>query len=184
LNAADLVFGVCLLVGGGLLLLTLIVDDIFGGLLGALHLGFDIGGVSPTPILLGFVAMFGVGGLFGLHGLGANPGVATLVGAVAGLIGSGVVFVAFRVLRGAESTDSFSLEEMVGSTGRVSVGIPANRFGTVLISFAGSSHNMTATADIEIPAGRVVKVVSVAGGNLVVAPTTPSVSNEGARSDA
>jgi membrane protein implicated in regulation of membrane protease activity len=184
LNAADLVFGVCLLVGGGLLLLTLIVDDIFGGLLGALHLGFDIGGVSPTPILLGFVAMFGVGGLFGLHGLGLNSGLATLVGAVAGLFGSAVVFGAFKVLRQAESSDSFSLEEMVGSTGRVSVGIPANRFGTVLISFAGSSHNMTATADVEIPAGREVKVVSVAGGNLVVAPTTPSVSNEGARSDA
>jgi membrane-bound ClpP family serine protease len=94
------------------------------------------------------------------------------------------VFGAFKVLRQAESTESFSLEEMVGSTGRVSVGIPANHFGTVLISFAGSSHNMTATADIEIPAGRVVKVVSIAGGNLVVAPTTPSVSNEGARSDA
>jgi membrane-bound ClpP family serine protease len=28
---------------------------------------------------------------------------------------------------------------------------------------------MTATADSEIPAGRVVKVVAVAGGNLVVA---------------
>src|SRR5256712_11057721 len=185
MNAADLVFGVCLLVGGGLLLLTLIIDDIFGGLLGALHLGFDIGGVSPTPILLGFVAMFGVGGLFGLHRLGANPGVATLVGAVAGLVGSGVVFAAFKVLRQAESTDSFSLEEMARSTGRVSVGIPANRFGTVLISFAGASHNMTATADYEIPAGRVVKVVSVAGGNLVVAVgPSPPVTNEGARSDA
>jgi membrane-bound ClpP family serine protease len=67
----------------------------------------------------------------------------------------------------------------------VSVGIPANRFGTVLISFAGATHNMTATADSEIPAGRMVKVVSVAGGNLVVAVApTPSVTNEGARSDA
>jgi membrane-bound ClpP family serine protease len=44
---------------------------------------------------------------------------------------------------------------------------------------------MTATADSEIPAGRMVKVVSVAGGNLVVAVApTPSVTNEGARSDA
>ena len=59
---------------------------------------------------------------------------------------------------------------MVGSTGRVSVGIPANRFRTVLISFAGASHNMTATADTEIPNGRAVKVVGVAGTNLVVAP--------------
>jgi membrane-bound ClpP family serine protease len=182
MSAADLVFGACLLLGGGLLLLTLIVDDIFGGLLSAIHVGFDVAGVSPTPMLLGFIAMFGIGGLFGLHSIGAGSGVATLIGVIAGLIGAGVVFGAFKALGRAESTDTFSLEEMVGSTGRVSVGIPANRFGTVLISFAGASHNMTATADSEIPAGRVVKVVAVAGTNLVVAPT-PVASNEGARSD-
>jgi len=165
------------------LLLTLIVDDIFGGLLGAIHVGFDVAGVSPTPILLGFIAMFGVGGLFGLHGLNAGPGGATVVGVVAGLIGSGVVFGAFKVLRQAESTETFSLQDMIGSTGRVSVGIPANRFGTVLISFAGASHNMTATADTEIPAGREVKVVAVAGTNLVVA-AVPTATKEGAKSDA
>ena len=166
-----------------MLLLTLIVDDIFGGLLGAIHLGFDVAGVSPTPMLLGFVAMFGIGGLFGLHGVNAGVGVATLIGVAAGLVGSGVVFGAFKVLRQAESSDTFTLQEMIGSTGRVSVGIPANRFGTVLISFAGASHNLTATADAEIAAGREVKVVGVAGTNLVVA-ATPVTSNEGARSDA
>jgi membrane-bound ClpP family serine protease len=182
-SAADLVFGVCLLLGGGLLLLTLVVDDIFGGLLGALHLGFDIAGVSPTPLLLGFVAMFGAGGLFAVHSMGLGVGPATGVATVAGLLGAGVAFGAFKVLKQAESTDTFSLEDMIGSTGRVSVGIPANKFGTVLISFAGASHNMTATADTEIAAGRTVKVVAVAGGNLVVA-LSPVTSNEGARSDA
>ena len=183
MTTPDLIFGICLLAGGGLLLLTLIVDDIFSGLLGAIHFGFDVAGVSPTPMLLGFVAMFGIGGLIGLHSLGAGVGGATLTGILAGLLGSGVVFAAFKVLRQAESSDTFSLQEMVGSTGRVSVGIPANHFGTVLISFAGASHNMTATADAEIPAGRAVKVVGVAGTNLVVAPVQIT-STEGARSDA
>ena len=183
MNAADLVFGACLLFGGGLLLLTLIVDDIFGGLLGAIHVGFDVAGVSPTPMLLGFIAMFGVGGLFGLHSLNAGPGGATVVGVISGLIGAGVVFGAFKALRSAESTETFSLQDMIGSTGRVSVGIPANKFGTVLITFAGASHNMTATADGEIPAGKQVKVVAVAGTNLVVTPTSVA-TNEGARSDA
>src|SRR5581483_2464373 len=177
MNAADLVFGVCLLVGGAMLLLTLIVDDIFGGILGAIHLGFDVAGVSPTPLLLGFIS------LFGLHSLDLGPGPATLTGVVAGLLGSGVVFGAFKVLRQAESSDTFSLQDMVGSTGRVSVAIPANRFGTVLISFAGASHNMTATSDAEIQAGKQVKVVAVAGGNLVVA-AIPVTTNEGARPDA
>ena len=183
MTIADYVFGICLVVGGGLLLLTLIVDDIFGGLLGAIHLGFDVSGVSPTPMLLGFVAMFGVGGLLGLHSLSGGVGLATLTGVVAGAIGSGVVFGAFKVLRQSESSTTFDLQDMVGSTGRVSVGIPANHFGTVLISFAGNSHNMTATADAEIPAGRMVKVVAIAGGNLVV-ESAPVVTNEGARSDA
>lgn len=183
MSAADLVFGACLLLGGGLLLLTLIVDDIFGGLLSAIHMGFDVAGVSPTPMLLGFIAMFGIGGLFGLHSLGLNAGLATVVAVVAGSLGAGVVFAAFKALRQAESTDTFSLQEMVGSEARVLVGIPANRFGSVFISFAGGSHNMTATAETEIPAGRLVKVIAVAGGNLVVAPT-PVASNEGARSDA
>ena len=183
MSTADLVFGACLLVGGGLLLLTLIFDDLLGGLLNVIHLGFDLGGVSPTPVLLGFVAMFGIGGLIGLHSFSAGIGGATLIGVVAGLFGAGVVFGAFRALRQAESTETFSLQDMVGTTARVSVAIPASRFGTVLISFAGSSHNMTATADTDIPAGREVKVVAVAGTNLVVALTS-TVSSEGARSDA
>ncbi|HKC18135.1 MAG TPA: NfeD family protein [Candidatus Dormibacteraeota bacterium] len=183
MTTADLVFGACLVIGGGLLLLTLIFDDLFGGVLNAIHLGFDLGGVSPTPVLLGFIAMFGIGGLFGVHSLGLGAGLATLVGGAAGLVGAGVVLGAFRVLGAAQSTEAFSLEDMVGATGRVSVAIPANRFGTVLISFAGASHNMTATADADIASGKVVKVVAIAGNNLVVTPESP-VGSEGARTNA
>jgi membrane-bound ClpP family serine protease len=180
---ADFVFGACLLLGGGLLLLTLVFDDLFGGILTAVHLGFDVAGVSPTPVLLGFIAMFGIGGLLGLHTFGLSPGGATAVGFAAGVVGGGIVLGSFKALASAESTATFSLQDMVGATGRVSVAIPANRFGSVLISFAGASHNMGATADSEIPAGRVVKVVAVAGSNLVVAPAS-TVTTEGARSDA
>src|SRR2546428_14030989 len=78
MSTADLVFGGCLVLGGGLLLLTLIFDDLFGGILNAIHLGFDLGGVSPTPVLLGFVAMFGIGGLFGPDSFGLGPGGGTI----------------------------------------------------------------------------------------------------------
>jgi hypothetical protein len=164
LSTADLVFGGCLALGGGLLVLTLIFDDLFGGLLNVFHMGFDLGGVSPTPVLLGFLAMFGVGGLFGLHSLGLGTGLATLVGGAAGIVGAGVVLGAFKVLGAAESTETFSLQDMIG--------------------FAGASHSMGATADSEIPAGRVVKVVGVAGNNLVVESNSVTPSTEGARSDA
>jgi membrane-bound ClpP family serine protease len=168
MGAADLVFSGCLALGGGLLLLTLILDDIFGGLMGAIHLGFDVTGVSPTPMLLGFVAMFGLGGLLGLHGLGLGTSGATLVGLAGGVLGAGVVFGAFKALKSAEGSNTFSLEEMIGATGRVGVGIPAHHFGSVLISFGGSAHNLTATADVDIAAGKTVKIVGVTGTNLVV----------------
>ena len=42
----DLVFVVCTLVGGGLLLVTVLVDEVLGGLIDALHLGVDLGGGS------------------------------------------------------------------------------------------------------------------------------------------
>jgi hypothetical protein len=49
----DLIFLVCTIVGGGLLLVTVLVDDILGGILDVLHIDFDIGGVSLMPLLLG-----------------------------------------------------------------------------------------------------------------------------------
>src|SRR5437879_10297698 len=88
MTTADLVFGGCLLVGGGLLLLTLIFDDLFGGFLNAIHVGFDLGGVSPTPMLLGFLAMFGIGGLLGIHSFGVGVGLATLIAVLVGVIGA------------------------------------------------------------------------------------------------
>ena len=168
LSSSDLVFGICLLVGGGLLLLTLIFDDLFGGLFGALHIGFDITGVSPTPILLGFVSMFGLGGLFGTHSLGLAAGPATLVAVLAGGLGGGVVLAAFKALKSAEGSSTFSLAEMIGSTAYVSVSIRANHYGSILISYAGNSHTLGATSDNDIPAGASVRVTGVAGANLVV----------------
>ncbi|MBX3032242.1 MAG: hypothetical protein KF809_19030, partial [Chloroflexi bacterium] len=73
LPVEDLVFVLCTVIGGGLLLITVLVDDILGGFLDALHLDFDIGGMSLMPLALSFISMFGVGGLFAtqildLHG--------------------------------------------------------------------------------------------------------------------
>lgn len=171
LDLANGIFLFCLVLGGGLLLVTVLLDDIVGGLLDALNIGFDIGGVTLMPPLLGFVAMFGVGGLIGTQLLELDNGRASLLGAVTGAAGFGLVFAMFSVLRRSEASPAFSLTELVGQTGRVNVPIPARRFGSVFVSYAGSSHNLTATADADVASGSPVRIVSVAGGNLVVEPT-------------
>jgi membrane-bound ClpP family serine protease len=170
LDIANSIFLLCLIVGGALLLITILVDDVLGGLLDAFHLSFDIGGVSLMPPLLGFVSMFGVGGLVGTQILGLDNGRASLLGAVLGTAGAGLVLLMWNTLKKAEGAPAFSLSELVGKSGRVTVAIPAHRFGTVMLSHAGMSHQLGATADQDIGSGTPVRVTEVVGTNVVVEP--------------
>ncbi|MBA2382945.1 MAG: hypothetical protein H0V73_12615 [Chloroflexi bacterium] len=169
----DLIFVLCTLVGGGLLLVTVLVDDILGGVLDALHIGLDIGGVSLMPLLLGFVSMFGVGGLLATQVLGLHAGPAALVGTLGGVIGFGIVFVMFTALRRSEGANPFSTSSLVGRTASVSVSIPAGRFGSILVKAEGQTHEFSATAAVDIATGTAVTVTATAGTGFVVAPLAP-----------
>jgi membrane-bound ClpP family serine protease len=176
----DLIFVVCTLIGGGLLLVTVLVDDILGGVLAALHIGFDIGGVSLMPLLLGFVSMFGVGGLFATQVLDLHAGPAAVVGTIGGLIGFGIVFVMFSLLRRSEGANPFSTSSLVGRQASVSVSIPAGRFGTVLVKAEGQTHEFSATSAVDIATGIPVRVTGTTGTGLIVAPlVAPPVATPG-----
>jgi membrane protein implicated in regulation of membrane protease activity len=169
----DLIFVVCTLIGGGLLLITVLVDDILGGVLDALHIGLDIGGVSLMPLLLGFVSMFGVGGLFATQVLGYHAGPAAIIGTIGGVIGFGIVFVMFTLLRRSEGANPFSTSSLVGRQASVAVSIPAGRFGSVLVKAEGQTHEFSATAATDVPAGTAVTITGTAGTGFVVAPLAP-----------
>lgn len=172
IDLANSIFIGCLLIGGGLLLLTVLVDDILGGLLDAFHINFDVGGVSLMPLLLGFVSMFGVGGLLGTEVFDFDAGRASLVGLAFGIAGTLFVYYLFGALRRAEAPQAFSLSDLVGQRGRVTVGIRPGKAGSVLVTFAGQANDVTATADTEIAAGALVLVKDLAGSTLIVEPAT------------
>jgi membrane protein implicated in regulation of membrane protease activity len=178
----DLVFIVCTLVGGGLLLITVLLDDVIGGLFDVLHIDFDIGGVSLVPLMLGFVSMFGVGGLFATQVLEVRGGQAAIVGTVSGLIGFSIVYLMFNLLRKSEGANPFSTSTLVGRSASVAVDIPAGRRGTVLVKAEGQTHEFSATAAVDIPAGTTVTVTGTAGTGLIVAPQAgqpPSTAGDG-----
>lgn len=179
-DLANAIFVICLAVGGILLLITVLLDDIVGGVLDSLHIDFDLGGVTLMPLLLGFVSMFGVGGLFGTQVLGLSAGAASVLGGLFGIVGAAIVFVMFRFLRRAEAPPTFGLADLVGQRGRVAVGIVAGRPGAVLLSYAGSTQSLTASADVDIPAGAVVVVTDVAGTTVVVKPVSSPAVEGGA----
>ncbi len=169
----DLVFVLAALVGGGLLLVTVVLDDVLGGILDAFHIDFSIGGISLMPPLLAFIAMFGVGGIFATQVLDMHGAPAAAVGVGFGVVGFAVAFLLFRALRRAEGARPFAIGDLVGRTGSVSVAIPAGRLGTVYVRAEGQNHEISASASEDIPAGAAVKVIATAGMGLVVERMTP-----------
>ena len=170
IDLGNAIFIFCLLVGGGLLLITVLLDDVIGGALDALHIGFDIGGVTLMPPLLGFVSMFGIGGLIGTQIFQLDTGRASLVGGIAGALGFGLVWGMFAAIRRSEGPSAPRLEDLIGTTGRVHVAIPARRYGTVFVPFAGASQGMRATADVDVREGTTVRITAVSGTDLIVEP--------------
>lgn len=172
----DFIFVICALIGGGLLLITVLVDDILGAVF-----DFDVGGVSLMPLLLSFVSMFGVGGLFATQVLDVHSGQAAVWGAAFGLVGMGIAYGIFRALRGAEAPEPFSTRDLVGEDAFVQVAIPAGRYGSVLVKAEGQTHEFSATAAADIPVGSVVRVTGVAGAGLIVEASAPpaAVTSEG-----
>jgi membrane protein implicated in regulation of membrane protease activity len=163
----DFIFVVCALIGGGLLFITVLLDDILGAVF---H--FDVGGVSLMPLLLSFISMFGVGGLFATQVLDIHGGQAAIVGTAFGLAGMGIAYGLFSALRRSEAPEPFSMHDLVGDTAFVSVGIPAGRYGSVLVKKEGQTHEYSATASTEVPVGTTVRVTGVAGNGLIVATIT------------
>jgi membrane protein implicated in regulation of membrane protease activity len=184
IDLANAIFIGCVAVGGVLLLITVLLDDLLSGLLDFLHLGFDIGGVTLMPLLLGFVSMFGVGGLFGTQLFNFGAGAASILGIVFGVFGAGIVWAMFALLRRAEAPPHFSLKELVGSRGRVSVAIRSGHTGSVVLSYGGMTHDVSATADQDIAAGASVNVIDVNGSTLVVTSASATAADRGGSSNA
>ena len=165
----DFIFVVCALIGGGLLLITVLLDDLLGAVF-----DFDVGGVSLMPLLLSFISMFGVGGLFATQVLDVHGGQAALVGSVFGLAGMAIAYGIFSALRRAEAPEPFSTSDLIGTDAFVQVAILAGHYGSVLVKAEGQTHEFSATASTDIPVGAIARVTGVAGAGLIVESTPPA----------
>ncbi len=167
-SAADLIFLVCAIVGGALLLITVLLDDILGGLLD--FLDFDLGGTSLMPILLSFVAMFGIGGLLGTQVLGLSGAQASIVGVAFGVAGGALSWLMFRFLYSSETASPYSQEDLVGRDAYVLVSIPKTAWGTISLEVEGTTQQYRATSSEDIERGVMVRIKGVAGNGLIVEP--------------
>jgi membrane protein implicated in regulation of membrane protease activity len=123
--------------------------------------------------------MFGVGGLFATQVLDVHGGQAAIIGSAFGLVGLGIAYILFGVLRRAEAGPPFSMRDLIGDDAYVSVAIPAGHYGSVLVKKEGQTHEFSATASTDIPSGTVARVSGVAGNGLIVQAIPASNTSSG-----
>jgi membrane protein implicated in regulation of membrane protease activity len=118
---------------------------------------------TATPMVLGFLAMFGIGGLFGAVAFGFGALGQTAVALAFGTSGAAIAFGMFAALRRAEGDQPTALRELVGRRARVVVTIDTASRGTVALTYDGAVQTLPATAPTRIPRGEEVVISGVRG---------------------
>ena len=181
-DALELVFTGSAVLGTALLLLS----SIGGGMHVRLHLPFRIPHVripfvrathtddaTGMPVVLGFLAMFGIGGLFGAVAFGLGPIGRTAVALAFGAFGAGVAFAIFAALQRVEGAEPTSLRDLVGRKARVVVSIGERGHGTVSLTYDGAVQTLAATARAPIARGHEVEILAVHGTAVIVRSLPP-----------
>lgn len=147
------VFLIIGIVGGVLLLVSLLLDGIFDA--------FDFGdGPLSLTTIAAFTAIFGFTA-FASVGAGIPTSVAAILGGLAGVVGGAAAWWLSRFIRSAESTTAVSGDDLVGSLGSVVLPIPENGLGEVALTRHGERISLSAVAAAPIPRGTAVRVVQV-----------------------
>ena len=127
---------------------------------------------TATPILLGFLAMFGIGGLVGAA-LERDAADQLLIGVGFGVAGASTTLGIFAALGRAEGRRPTSLRELIGRHATVTVSIDSGARGTVRLTYDGAIQILPATADNSIARGREVEIVAVHGMAVTVRSLPP-----------
>ncbi|GAB2567751.1 hypothetical protein [Leucobacter ruminantium] len=160
------VFLVIGIAGALLLLVSLLLDGIFDAL------DFGDGPLSLTTIAA-FTAIFGFAA-FACVGAGMSTSLASVLGALAGLLGGAAAWWLTRLIRGAESNTAVSGDELVGSVGSVVLAIPATGLGEVALVRHGERISLSAVSDRPIARGTAVRIVqTVTSTSVRVEPVEP-----------
>jgi membrane protein implicated in regulation of membrane protease activity len=128
---------------------------------------------TAMPILLGFLAMFGIGGLFGAAAFGFGPAGRTAVALAFGAFGAGVGFAIFAALRRAEGQEPTALRDLIGRTARVTVSIGERGHGTIALTYDGAVQTLAAKSTTPIARGREVEILGVHGMAVIVRSLPP-----------
>jgi membrane protein implicated in regulation of membrane protease activity len=167
------IYWICLIIGVVAASLSLLVGDLFDGAVGGLFDSFEA--IHPLPLLSG-TTVFGTAGLILSIYLGLDPVAAALPAlAIAVVVSVLMHFVVVRPMRQAENSLGYSMQELTGKMGEVTVPISSSGYGEVMVRIGSvPTFQLAGSFDgDELPEGMSIVVVEVRDGAVYVAPFSP-----------
>lgn len=164
----------CLIFGVLFALITIIAGDFlseaFDGIFDFLSGDGPFSAITQPMILVGFITTFGGAGLIFDKFLDSNLWVILLS------IGTGIFvsiltyFFYVKPMDNAENSTGYSSSDLVGKLGEVTIPIPMDGFGEVMIQIGGSNsiHIAQSFDQVEIPSGEKILVIEAKDGTLFV----------------
>ena len=160
-------------IGFVFLLVSLVVGDIFEMFGGSADLGdpgVDFGFLDSRVIAVFVTAFGGFGAISAQMGFGAVT--SSIMGLLGGLFFGGMVSVFGRFLIGQQASSSVTDDDLIGRSAQVTVAIKSGTLGQITCRIGDERVERLARArdGIEIAAGALVKVDSIAGDSVIVSP--------------
>lgn len=160
----------CLIGGAIFAVVSLVLGDLLDGLLDG---AFEMPGLDffKPVVLAGSITTFGGAGIMltRYSSLSAMSGLilSLLIGIAAAML---VFFAYIKPMRNSDVSIAFSMKELSGKIGEITIPVPEKGFGEVMIRFASGSTIQTASSFEHLPiaAGARVVVVDVVDGVLRV----------------
>jgi membrane protein implicated in regulation of membrane protease activity len=165
----------CLITGIVFTLLTVIFDDFLGNALENVleALTFDLPGIFQTTVIMSGLTSFGGTGIILVTYTNIPPLLSFTFSFLVAIMLS-ILFYFFYVkpMENTENSTGFSMQDLIGKVGEVTIPIPVNGYGEVVLSIGGSSTNQIAGSfeGMEISIGTKVLVIEISEDTLLVSP--------------
>ncbi|MBB6452784.1 membrane protein implicated in regulation of membrane protease activity [Salirhabdus euzebyi] len=163
----------CLVFGILFAFLSVILGDFLSDMFDGIFEFLSIDGptfIQPM-VIVGFITGFGGAGiLLTDYTFFPQPLIIPLALLVATFLSVGVYFLYVKPMNRAESSTGFTYADLVGKVGEVSIPIPKEGYGEVVLSTIGGNTNQIAKSfdNVEIPVSEKVVVVEVKDDTLFV----------------
>ncbi|WP_246938692.1 NfeD family protein [Bacillus pinisoli] len=165
----------CLITGIIFTLLTVIFDDFLGNMMDGMMeaLAFDLPGFFNTTVIMSALTAFGGAGILLTIYTSISQPIIFILSLCIGLILSIFFYLLYvKPMENTENSTGYSVQDFVGKVGEVTIPIPKDGYGEILLSIGGGASNQIAASfeDIDIPSGVKALVIEIRDDTLLVSP--------------